>query len=73
MAHATHAMTHTAHPMRSMEARMCRSKARAVIDTSCRRHSTTVAAAHVRSASPMNAAALGMDGLRVLRMQGCLA
>jgi hypothetical protein len=74
--HATHAMSHTAHPthsMRAMKSRMGGSKARTVINTSCCSHSTTVASADVSSAFPMNATALTVDSLRVLRMRRCLA
>src|SRR6266498_3920372 len=55
-------MTHTAHSMRAMEPRMGRSKARAVTDTSCRRHFSAVATADVSSAPPMNT-------LSILRMR----
>ncbi len=74
--HATHAMSHTAHPthpMRAVESCMGGSEARTVIDTSCGRHSTTVATADVSSTFPMNATALTVDSLRVLRMRCCLA
>jgi hypothetical protein len=69
----THAMSHTARSTRAMEPRMGRSEARAVTDTSCSSHSTTVTTADVSSASPMNGAALTVNGLRVLRMRRCLA
>ena len=66
MAHAAHSMAHTAHPLGP---RMGRSKARAMIDTSCRSHSTAVAMASVSSAFPMNTAAFAVHGLSVLRMR----
>jgi hypothetical protein len=69
MTHAAHAVSHTAHSTRVVEPRMSRSEARSVIDSSCRSHSTTVATADVSSASPMNATALTMDRLIVLRMR----
>ena len=71
--HSAHAMSHTAHSTHAVEPCMSRSEARAVTDTSCRRHSITVASAHVRSAFPMNAVVLAVDSLRVLRMRGCPA
>jgi len=73
MAHAAHSMAHTAHPMHALGTRMDRSKARAMIDTSCRTHSTAVATADISSAFPMNAAAFAVDGPRVLRMRGRLS
>jgi len=69
VAHAAHAVSHTAHSMRAVESRMSRSEARAVTDTSRRSHSTTVATADVSSAFPMNATALTVDSLSVLRMR----
>ncbi len=69
MTHAAHAVSHPAHSMRAVEPRMSRSEARAVTDTSCRSHSTTVTTADVSSASPMNATALTVDSLSVLRMR----
>ena len=71
--HATHAMSHTAHSTHAVEPRMSRSEARAVTGTSCFSHSATVATAGVSSASPMNATALTVDSLRVLRMRRCMA
>ena len=73
MTHAAHPMSHTAHSTRAVEPCMSRSEVRAVTDTSCRSHFITVATAHVRSAFPMNAVALTVDTLRVLRMRRCLA
>jgi hypothetical protein len=73
MAAMTHAMSHTARSTRAVEPRMGRSEARAVTDTSCCSHSITVTTADVSSASPMNRAALTVNGPRVLRMRRCLA
>ena len=69
---SAHAMSYTAHSTHAVEPRMSRSEARAVTDTSCRSHFTTVATADVTSAFPMNATALAVDGLSVLRMRRCL-
>ena len=67
--HTTHAMSHTAHAMHTMESHMGRSESRSVTDPSRRSHSIAVATAHVSRASPMNATALAVDSLSVLRMR----
>ena len=73
MAHAAHPMSHTARSTHTVESRTGRTEARAVTDTACGSHFTTVAVADVSSAFPMNSAALTVNSLRVLRMRHCLA
>ena len=68
MTHAARAVSHTARATHAMETGMSGSEARAVTSTSCCSHSTTVSPASVSSASPMNATAFAVNGLRVLRM-----
>jgi hypothetical protein len=73
MANTSHAMTHAARGMHGMEPRMGRPKARAVTATSCPSHSRTVPTMPISSAFPMNAVALAMNSLGVLRVHLCLA
>jgi len=73
MTHAAHAMSHAACSTHAMEPYMGRSEAGAVTNTSCCSHFTTVSTADVGTASPVNSAALTVNGLRVLRMRRCLA
>jgi hypothetical protein len=73
MANASDAMSHAGRAMHVMEPRMGRPKTRAVSATSCRSRSRTVTMTPISSAFPMNAVALAMNGLGVLRVHRCLA
>src|SRR5262249_28106076 len=71
MANTSHAMSHAARAMHGMEPRMGRPKARAVTATS--RRSRTVTMTAIGSAFPMNAVALAMNSVGVLRVLRRLA
>ena len=72
MANTRHAMSH-AHAMHAMGPRVGRPKARAVIAASCHSLSRTLTVMAISSAFPMNAVALAMNSLGVVRMHLCLA
>ena len=73
MANTSHAMSHAARAMHGMEPRMGRPEARAMTATSCPSRTRTVTMTAISSAFPMDAVALAMNRLGVLRVHLCLA
>ena len=64
VAHATHAMVHTAHSVHAIEPRMGRSKARTVISSAHTVHLAAMALVHVAGTLAMNLLVVRVMGRR---------